>query len=83
MIFTSGPREIFAMKPRFERCLRRRDILSRAERISAAASSPVRDEDVMLKNRSLAAMTARFSNWFIPDSIVAGDDDPAVYAGFA
>jgi hypothetical protein len=37
--------------------------LSRAERISAAASSPVSDEDVTLKNRNLAAMTACFSSW--------------------
>jgi hypothetical protein len=63
MIFTSGPREIFAMNPRFEYCLDRRDILSKAERISAAASSPVRDEDVMLKKRSLAVRTACFSSW--------------------
>jgi hypothetical protein len=39
MIFTSGPREIFAMNPRFECCPHRRDILSKAERINAAASS--------------------------------------------
>lgn len=63
MIFTSGPREIFAINPRFECCLHRRDILSRAERISEAASSPVREDDVMLKNRNLAAVTARFSSW--------------------
>jgi Protein of unknown function (DUF433) len=63
MIFTSGPREIFAMNPRFECCWHRRDILSRAERTSAAASSPVSDEDVMLKNRNFAAMTACFSSW--------------------
>jgi hypothetical protein len=63
MIFTSGPREIFAINPRFECCLHRRDILSRAERIRAAASSPVRDEDVMLKKRSRAARTACFSSW--------------------
>jgi len=63
MIFTSGPREILAMKPRFECCLHRRDIRSNAERISAAASSPVNDEDVMLKKRTLAAMTACFSSW--------------------
>jgi hypothetical protein len=63
MIFTSGPREIFAMNPRFECCRHRRDILSRAEKISDAASSPVREDEVMLKNRSLAAMTACFSSW--------------------
>ena len=63
MIFTSGPREIFAMNPCFECRLHRRDILSKADKISAAASSPVRDDDVMLKNRSLAAMTACFSSW--------------------
>jgi hypothetical protein len=63
MIFTSGPREIFAMNPRFEWCLHRRAIFSKADRINAAASSPVRDDDVMQKNRSLAAMTACFSSW--------------------
>jgi len=63
IIFTSGPREIFAMNPSLECCLHMRDILSKADRISAAASSPVRDDDVMLKNRSLAAMTACFSSW--------------------
>jgi len=46
-IFTSGPREIFAMNPRFECCLHMRNILSKADRISAAASSPVRDDDVI------------------------------------
>jgi hypothetical protein len=55
MIFTSGPREIFAMNPRFECSLHRRDIFSKADRINAAASSPVSDDDVMLKKRSLAA----------------------------
>ena len=63
MIFTSGPREIFAMNPRFECCLHSRDILSKADKIRVAASSPVRDDEVMLKNRSLAAMTACFSSW--------------------
>ena len=63
MIFTSGPREILAMNPRFECWRHSRDILPRAERISAAASSPVNDEDVMLKNRSLAVRTACFSSW--------------------
>jgi hypothetical protein len=58
-----GPREIFAMNPRFEWCRHRRDILSKAERIRAAASSPVRDGDVMLKKRSRAATTACFSSW--------------------
>jgi hypothetical protein len=51
------------MNPRLECCRHRRDILSRAERISAAASSLVSDDDVILKNRNLAAMTACFSSW--------------------
>ncbi len=38
MIFTSGPRDIFA-NARFECCLHKRDILSKADRINAAASS--------------------------------------------
>jgi hypothetical protein len=82
MICTSGPREIFAMNPRFECCLHKRDILPKADRISAAASSPVSDDDVMLKKRILAAMTACFSSW-LPNSVVAGNDDPAVQAGFS
>ena len=63
MIFTSGPREILAMKPPFVCCRQRRDIARTADRISVAASSPVNDEDVMLKKRSLAARTACFSSW--------------------
>jgi hypothetical protein len=42
------------MNPRFECFRQRRDILPNAERISAAASSPVKDDDVILKKRSLA-----------------------------
>ena len=38
MTFTSGPRDIFA-NARFECCLHKRDILSKADRINAAASS--------------------------------------------
>ena|SRR5436190_22151329 len=38
MIFTSGPRDIVA-NARFECCLHKRDILSKADRINAAASS--------------------------------------------
>jgi hypothetical protein len=63
MIFTSGPREIFAMKPRFEYWRQRREMDRSADTSNAAASSPVSDEDVMLKNRSLAARTACFSSW--------------------
>jgi len=40
------------MNPRFECCLHGRDILSEADGINAAASSPVRDDDVMLKTEA-------------------------------
>jgi hypothetical protein len=63
MILTSGPREIFAIKPVAECCRHNRLIAPTAETISAAASWPVNDDDVMLKKRSLAAKTACFSSW--------------------
>jgi len=63
MILTSGPREIFAMNPVAECCRHRRVIARTADKIRDAASSPVNEEDVMLKKRSFAARTACFSSW--------------------
>ena len=63
MTLTSGPREILAMNPVAVCCRHKREIARWAERINAAASSPVRDEDVMLKKRTFAARTACFSSW--------------------
>ena len=49
----------------------------------AAASSPVSDEDVMLKKRNLAAKTACFSSWLYRIRSSRVNDDPAVEAGFS
>ena len=82
MIFTSGPREIFAMNPRFECCLQRRDILSKADRINVDASSPsgTRCDAEEPKPRSDDGL---FLELVVPNSVVAGNDDPAVEAGFS
>ena len=64
MIFTSGPREIFAMNPCFECRMHRRDICLESRQNQRRRFLPGQRDDVMLKNRSLAAMTACFSSWF-------------------
>jgi hypothetical protein len=81
MIFTSGPREILAMNPRFECCRQRRESLSSAERIrgrfvpgegrrcDAEKPKPRRNDGLFLE-------------LVVPDPIVARDDDPPVCAGF-
>lgn len=51
------------MNPFLECCAQRREIGLSADRIRPAASSPVREDEVMLKNRSLAERTACFSSW--------------------
>jgi hypothetical protein len=69
------------MKPAAAYRWHRRVIARTVDKIRDAASSPVNDEDVMLKKRSFAARTACFSRLVVANPIVASDHDPPLRSG--
>jgi hypothetical protein len=76
MVLTSGPREILAMKPAAACCRHRRVIARTADKIKDAASSPVNEEDVMLKKTQLRGKNRLFLELVVANPIVASDHDP-------
>jgi hypothetical protein len=72
-----------AMNPAAACCRHRRVIARCAERINAAASSPVRDEDVMLKKRIFGRKNRLLFELVVGDAIVAGDHHPTLRARFS